>query len=961
MGCMCVQIDHDRSGILPGSPPEDHATKQLRAAVAATKLSSPPAQSSGYSGQTSHHSAHRSDSAGASVSPVSTFSNGMPGIEASPDLGQNTAPLFDAMPSGYSTDLPSPEILLHLVQSFFQCQIFANTLLHRSSLLSRLQLPPSHPQYPSNALLHAICADASLYGPSAAGGINGSSGFGAMHAGLCMAKALEDASMGRRLLETVQAFIIMSWWQHANARWSELWISTGLTIRYCIPLGLSKSITFDDMFSGAVGGVSGHSTNWKVDVIMQPTTDATEVELRRRAFWHAYMLDRVQGAATAWPMAIDDLDIGQELPLTQAAFDAGVLPPDVQLQRLSSPGLLTSHLNNATDSFVLYLKSGMLMSRVSNFNVRLRTRHGHLADLPQTPAFKTLESQISSFRLSFPKKFRDPFARGVDPVLLMAHIMPLMATIILQEPHCSPSLDCVPATKCLEAARLVLDSVYRLSSTSFDFSHLTNVFTFFWTVGSKVLMRRYVKALDAEAQAEATLIRNEIEVFRLAMIRQRLPHSIRNARITLDLCEEVENRRLRNGHGTRLLGSGGMAGAVSSQSQQDDTEDVVAPPTEINFDALGFVSGPSMMSWSSTGPNDMFGGMNMGGMSSMDMLGVQSPGRQKLSAAAHVVSSRDTGPINLISSDEEGAGYRHSDDEGPSLPVPQPISVLNNKKPGKLPGEGGISMPEPHPYKPPSGPGAPFKPPTMVALSTPADGGATEDADGEKFTFNVGGDDMRTTPDDAQRALKELVEGAIGTADLEGVDMKDATVKGFRDGITLMPHQIQGRAWMRERETGKKCGGILADDMGLGKTIQTLTRVVEGKPTEEDIDAGYTGGTLIVCPVGLIAQWESEIKKMCVRVKTISHHGPSRAKDARALEKADVVITSYQVVSSEHGAHLGGSASSAAAPKKKAAASKSKKANLSGDSESDDDDDVGSSLGAKKGGAKKSKPAALFG
>ncbi|KAG9114674.1 hypothetical protein FRC07_007617 [Ceratobasidium sp. 392] len=472
-GCAIVQASDDHHELTghPSSPHEDHATKQLRAAVAATKLSSPPAQvlssSAGYSqtgiGSASHHSGRRSDSAGASVSPVSTFSNGMPGIEASPDLGHNAAPLFDAMPSGYSTDLPSPEILLHLVQSFFQCQIFANTLLHRSSFLSRLQLPPSHPQYPSNALLHAICADASLYGPSAAG-INGSSGFGAMHAGLCMAKALEDASMGRRL-----------------------------------------------------------------------------------------------------------------------------------------------------------------MSRVSNFNVRLRTRHGHLADLPQTPAFKTLESQIASFRLSFPKKFRDPFARGVDPVLLMAHIMPLMATIILQEPHCSPSLDCVPAGKCLEAARLVLDSVYRLSSTSFDFSHLTNVFTFFWTVGSKVLMRRYVKALDAEEHADATLIRNEIEVFRLAMIRQRLPHSIRNARITLDLCEEVENRRLRNGHGTRLLGSGGMAGAVSGRSSQDDTEDVVAPHTELNFDALGFTSGPSMMSWSSTGPNDLFGGMNMGGVPSMDMLG-QSPG-----------------------------------------------------------------------------------------------------------------------------------------------------------------------------------------------------------------------------------------------------------------------------------------------------------------------------------------------
>lgn len=79
--------------------------------------------------------------------------------------------------------------------------------------------------------------------------------------------------------------------------------------------------------------------------------------------------------------------------------------------------------------------------------------------------------------------------------------------------------------------------------------------------------------------------------------------------------------------------------------------------------------------------------------------------------------------------------------------------------------------------------------------------------------------------------------------------------------------------------------------MGLGKTIQTLTRVVEGKPSDEDRDDGY-GGTLIICPVGLIAQWESEIKKMCLRVKTISHHGASRAKGMHlsTLARASVVI-----------------------------------------------------------------------
>ncbi|ELU39517.1 SNF2 family DNA-dependent ATPase [Rhizoctonia solani AG-1 IA] len=292
------------------------------------------------------------------------------------------------------------------------------------------------------------------------------------------------------------------------------------------------------------------------------------------------------------------------------------------------------------------------------------------------------------------------------------------------------------------------------------------------------------------------------------------------------------------------------------------------------------------------------------------------------------------------------------------MPIPRIGSVLGSSyNPGKLPGEGGISMPEPHPYRP-SGPGAPFKPPTMVA--TAYEGGVTEDAEGEKFNIEIGGEDFKSTPDDAQRALKELVEGAIG-AGLDGLDMKDATVKGFREGITLMPHQVQGRAWMRERETGKKCGGIL---MGLGKTIQTLTRVVEGKPTEEDRDNGYTGGTLIICPVGLIAQWESEIKKMCLKVRTISHHGPSRTKVSKILENADVVITSYQVVSSEHAAHLGGAASSAAQPKKKTANAKAKKRvrrqpevlclYIS-------DSDGGAASKKKSAGSNKPKPAALFG
>lgn len=74
--------------------------------------------------------------------------------------------------------------------------------------------------------------------------------------------------------------------------------------------------------------------------------------------------------------------------------------------------------------------------------------------------------------------------------------------------------------------------------------------------------------------------------------------------------------------------------------------------------------------------------------------------------------------------------------------------------------------------------------------------------------------DPRTSAAEAEKALRQLVEDSHNDNADEEVDMSQAIVDGFSDGITLLPHQVLGRAWMRDRETGKKAGGILADDMG---------------------------------------------------------------------------------------------------------------------------------------------------
>lgn len=122
-------------------------------------------------------------------------------------------------------------------------------------------------------------------------------------------------------------------------------------------------------------------------------------------------------------------------------------------------------------------------------------------------------------------------------------------------------------------------------------------------------------------------------------------------------------------------------------------------------------------------------------------------------------------------------------------------------------------------------------------------------------------------------------------AGLPDTDIADGVVPpGFT--ATLRPYQLRGLGWLQFlRRLG--LGGCLADDMGLGKTPTTLAHL-----------AGLDGPHLVVCPLSVVRNWQSEAARFAPMMRVMVHHGTGRTSAegfAAEVAEHDLVVTTYQV------------------------------------------------------------------
>ncbi|KAI8630271.1 SNF2 family N-terminal domain-containing protein [Xylariaceae sp. FL1651] len=99
-------------------------------------------------------------------------------------------------------------------------------------------------------------------------------------------------------------------------------------------------------------------------------------------------------------------------------------------------------------------------------------------------------------------------------------------------------------------------------------------------------------------------------------------------------------------------------------------------------------------------------------------------------------------------------------------------------------------------------------------------------------------------------------------------------------------------------------GGIIADEMGLGKTLSMLALICSRLDSlqVENVKTQKSRATLIVAPKSTLHEWQTQITRhiRTGQLSVLVYHGPNRHRLSSQFEDIDIVLTTYEILRSEH-------------------------------------------------------------
>lgn len=135
--------------------------------------------------------------------------------------------------------------------------------------------------------------------------------FAEFHASKTRQYIDKTMASGEDIFSVMQACILLSWYFYQEGRWVEVWIFAAFQTRVAIPLRLNYPGTF-----------STHGNN-SPGAYLAPPKDLRDLESRRRTWWMTIIFDRIASVG-GWIHAVDERDLGTELPLRTTDFESEV-------------------------------------------------------------------------------------------------------------------------------------------------------------------------------------------------------------------------------------------------------------------------------------------------------------------------------------------------------------------------------------------------------------------------------------------------------------------------------------------------------------------------------------------------------------------------------------------------------------------------------------------------------------